>query len=441
MKRRTPLALAAVAAAALLLIPGAIAKSDAAQATKVRVCYPNAALNYAPMFIAAGENFDEREGIDIEPVLSRGTGSQVLQAGGCEISLDGAPPYIVASERGADFVMVGSEANRFGFKVVARVDRGIRTVADLKGKKLAVSGPHQLPHQSALALLAHHKLVANKDVDITHIAVITGRLAALSQGSIDAGIFSPPVAQIENDRVKTIADLRFLRFPVVGIWTKRGYAQQNGDAVKAYLRAIIATNKWMKLPQNKEKVLGYISQVTSITDREGLLEAYAYEIPTRQPEPLNDNIAIRNAVAYTNENFGTKAQPSDFMYTRLLEQVTTYGVAAKLDARSVVPRPKGARGAGTFAATLRANGRLAWRLSTSGVTGPASAHLSVGARGKTGPVRITLCTRCRGTQSGTTNLGTKLSNAVKAGLVYVDVRTKRNAKGELRGQLAAEPGK
>ena len=114
-----------------------------------------------------------------------------------------------------------------------------------------------------------------------------------------------------------------------------------------------------------------------------------------------------------------------------------------LVARQEVPRPKGKanRARGTFTATVTASGatgRMAWRLTFSRLTGRAlAAHVHVGARGKAGPVAIPLCGPCRSGVRGTATLPAPVIAALEAGRAYVNVHTKRNPGGEIRGQLPA----
>ncbi len=79
-----------------------------------------------------------------------------------------------------------------------------------------------------------------------------------------------------------------------------------------------------------------------------------------------------------------------------------------------------------------------WALATRRLTGPAlTAHIHTGTPGRRGPILITLCT------SGRCSLGGASFHALPAGYVrtmrllgaYVDVHTKRNPRGELRGQV------
>jgi uncharacterized cupredoxin-like copper-binding protein len=110
---------------------------------------------------------------------------------------------------------------------------------------------------------------------------------------------------------------------------------------------------------------------------------------------------------------------------------------ASLNARKEVPRPKGAlaKATGHFTATL--DGRtLKWRLTFSHLSGPAiSAHIHLAKAGKAGPVMVPLCGPCSSHKSGTAKLTQAQVTASKNGRTYVNVHTKKNPSGEIRGQI------
>jgi CHRD domain len=118
-------------------------------------------------------------------------------------------------------------------------------------------------------------------------------------------------------------------------------------------------------------------------------------------------------------------------------------VNATLTAGQETPKPKGnvRRARGTFTATLTKSGTtgtITWRLTFSRLTGRAlAAHIHRGARGKAGPVVVPLCGPCRSGARGTTTLQASVLNALEAGRTYVNVHTRRNPAGEIRGQLPA----
>ena len=117
-------------------------------------------------------------------------------------------------------------------------------------------------------------------------------------------------------------------------------------------------------------------------------------------------------------------------------------IRSAMNARQEVPRPRGAaRARGTFALTATKSGgsaTLAWRLSFSRLTGRAlAAHIHVGARGRAGRVAVPLCGPCRSGANGRASVSGAVLAALESGRAYVNVHTRRNPAGEIRGQLPA----
>ena len=116
-------------------------------------------------------------------------------------------------------------------------------------------------------------------------------------------------------------------------------------------------------------------------------------------------------------------------------------VGARLDARQEVPRPRvrGRRPVGRFtgAVTRRGTaGTIRWRLTFRRLTGRAlAAHIHLGRRGRAGAVAAPLCGPCRPGVRGATRLSARALRAVLRGGAYVNVHTRRNPAGEIRGQL------
>ena len=119
-------------------------------------------------------------------------------------------------------------------------------------------------------------------------------------------------------------------------------------------------------------------------------------------------------------------------------------LTARLTPTELTHRPLGVRiGArGTFSGSFWPFG-AGWEsahywLSTRRLTGPAlTAHIHTGVPGRNGPVLLTLC------EGGRCNLSGAFFYAYPVGYIktmrilgaYVDVHTKRNPRGELRGQI------
>jgi hypothetical protein len=121
---------------------------------------------------------------------------------------------------------------------------------------------------------------------------------------------------------------------------------------------------------------------------------------------------------------------------------------AALDTTNEVPAPKDAVHAkGVFTGKLILAGkksRLTWRLRFSNLSGRAvSAELHFGRTGKTGGVALPLCHPCLVGASGAYTGAYVASATFRKPLlhkgIYVTVTTKRNRKGEIRGQIKATP--
>ena len=112
-------------------------------------------------------------------------------------------------------------------------------------------------------------------------------------------------------------------------------------------------------------------------------------------------------------------------------------IAATLTTSQERPVPIGARGAkGSFVGPVTDAGKLTYRLTFGGLTGKAIAvHIHSGRRGAAGPVVVTLCARNCAPRTGTATVKKRVVDGLRAGTTYVNVHTKRNPAGEIRGQI------
>ncbi len=125
-------------------------------------------------------------------------------------------------------------------------------------------------------------------------------------------------------------------------------------------------------------------------------------------------------------------------------QKDAFNLKSTLKAGAEVPKPNGVRtgAAGVFTgkAVEGENDRasLTWKLTFTKLTGAAAAaHIHVGKPGKAGNVIVALCGPCKNGQRGTTSITHAQLATIRAGRAYVNVHTKKNAAGEIRGQVKA----
>jgi hypothetical protein len=127
-------------------------------------------------------------------------------------------------------------------------------------------------------------------------------------------------------------------------------------------------------------------------------------------------------------------------------RLTSYAIRATLNARQEVPSPKDAvhaKGLLTGKLTLAGKkSRFTWTLRISHLSGHiVKAEIDMAPRGKRGITMLPLCNKCRLTSHGA-YIGPYVNNkvfvnAILHGRMYVNVTTKLNPKGEVRGQIKA----
>lgn len=139
------------------------------------------------------------------------------------------------------------------------------------------------------------------------------------------------------------------------------------------------------------------------------------------------------AVFATAGRSGTAAGPTPGSYT----------IKVALNTKLEVPKAKGTTTAtGSFTGTLKvvsaSKSTLTYRLTYTKLTGPGlAAHVHLGAPGKAGRVVVPLCAPCTSGAHGTKSVSAVAAQAMILGTAYVNVHTKTNPAGEIRGQIKA----
>jgi CHRD domain len=150
--------------------------------------------------------------------------------------------------------------------------------------------------------------------------------------------------------------------------------------------------------------------------------------------------AIQNDRAYVNVH--TKTNPAGEIRGQV-SPVASLKVALRASQERPKPKGKVRRARGTFTATVTKQGSsavIAWRLTFSRLTGKAiAAHIHSGRRGVAGPVIVPLCTPCKSGVSGRATVSASVLSVLESSRAYVNVHTRKNAAGEIRGQLPAVP--
>jgi hypothetical protein len=144
-------------------------------------------------------------------------------------------------------------------------------------------------------------------------------------------------------------------------------------------------------------------------------------------------MAIRVTVTAKNAAGSTNATST---FTAI-EAVKTASFNAVLRSGQEVTRPKGTSSIAAGHFTAKITGKtLRWTLTFSHLSSrPTVARLNKGVRGTSGAAFKSLCYTCRTPSHGTVTLTASQLDSLLSGHTYVNLVTKRNAHGEIRGQI------
>jgi len=169
-----------------------------------------------------------------------------LNVGSIDFGTVGEAPPIFAQAAGADLVYVGNEPPASAAEaILVPKDSPIKTVAELKGKKVALnkgSNVHFL-----LVKLLEKSGVQYKDIDPVFLTPADAR-AAFERGSLDAwAIWEPFLAAAQRQTgARILADGNGVVSNHQFFLASRPYASKRADVVAIVLEEVAAVDEWAK---------------------------------------------------------------------------------------------------------------------------------------------------------------------------------------------------
>src|SRR5437016_8902010 len=196
-----------VAITSLLLISCGRKNSDSSAASnKVRVGYIGLTCE-APIFMAVEKGFFKEEGLDVSLVKCEWANyKDVLALGGFDITHHLVMYFLKPVEQGLDVKFTGG-IHRGCLRVQAAARGPIRTIKDLRGKRIGVPGMGTPPFIFANRVLGANGIDPAKE--ITWLVFPAGELGlALDKGEVDAVADSEPIGSmlVAAGKVRNIAD-------------------------------------------------------------------------------------------------------------------------------------------------------------------------------------------------------------------------------------------
>ena len=185
------------AGAALLALLGQAAP-HAALADSIKIALPVASLESMPIYVAQAQGLFKKHNVDVDVITSRG-GGEAMKAyisGDVQIVATGFPEVGLMRSKNVDVELFFAQTSRVPFGMIARKDESIKSVADLKGKTIAVTSPGSLTANLARYFVKEAGLDPDKDVSLVSVGGGGEILGALKSGKADAAMLFEPFVTI-----------------------------------------------------------------------------------------------------------------------------------------------------------------------------------------------------------------------------------------------------
>jgi len=169
---------------------------------------------------------------------------EALNAGSIDFGSTGAPPPIFAQAGGVDLVYAGAEPAPVNSEaIIVPADSKLRTVADLKGKRVAFqkgSGSHFL-----LAAALQKAGLKISDITPVHLSPSDAR-AAFAGGGIDAWVvWDPYLASAQKAyQARVLSDYTGLPLANGFYLASRSFALKSPQLLSALLEQVKLTGQW-----------------------------------------------------------------------------------------------------------------------------------------------------------------------------------------------------
>jgi ABC-type nitrate/sulfonate/bicarbonate transport system substrate-binding protein len=269
-----------------------IAAADQPSLQKVRVASPTKGIPFFPMYVARDAGFFRAEGLLVEEIVM---GLDVGIAG----VLAGELGYVTGTGSATRAAVAGTPMKivMYGFDKILftlHVLPSIKSITELKGKRVAVNRPVTTDAVFARAALEHAG-VDPATVTFSSMVATSTRLAALKSHAVEAAVLTPPFDAVgirEGYRVVAqAADV--LDIPWTGLATSTRRLTEKPGEVKAMIRAMLKTLQFIR--ENRDGSVALIRREFQLDES---LAAHVYDqmIPALSTDGTARTAAIENDI-------------------------------------------------------------------------------------------------------------------------------------------------
>lgn len=289
-----------------------------------------AVMIFAPIYVGIERGYFAEQGLKLELTPLQGGSDSVVQlaAGNFDVAVGGAGAGLLnAANSGIDFKIVApmhSEKPPLTTPLVISAKRKdeIKTVADLKGKKVAINATGAATEYWLGEALKKNGMTFD-DIQLTSLA-FRDVPAALENGSLDASMLGEPLVTTNVDQgiVSILANDFINGFTATYLYFGSKFAQDDPQAalgfMKAYLKACRdLQGDYLKNDPDIAKIIEKYTQVPADVVLRAAAPQYNPDgvLPTADLNTLQDYFLARKELDYTTAIDLSKFEDSSFAKT------------------------------------------------------------------------------------------------------------------------------
>ncbi len=275
-----------------------------------------------PLYVARENRLFEKEGVNVEVTL---TGSSVMQlekliGGDFDIGFQQSDHIVRGVENGSDLFIFMAQGHAPDLSLVAAP--GIGTLADLKGRVIAVDGA-RTGYALLLRKLLRSSGLLNGDFTFREIGGSRERFEALKKAEASASLLNAPfdrnLLAAGFGSLGVINEL-FPAYPGSIAAARRSWAQRNEKQLIAFIRAYNAGYAWLQDPGNQAEAIRMLPARLNI-EAEAAAKAFGRFAARPRPAITAEGLQQVIDVVWDAEGFGQpKGAPGKYMDLSYLQQ-------------------------------------------------------------------------------------------------------------------------
>jgi NitT/TauT family transport system substrate-binding protein len=247
----------------------------------LRVVFTSLAWNSElPFRVALARGFFNAQGLEVQPIFVRGgpAAMAALLSGEVEFAqIGGAQAIMRTRSRGLDVAIIGSISDATNYQLLG--NKSTRTLEDLRGKILGVTGAGAFSDFAMRAFLRRNGIDPDKDVTLRAIGGSALRAAAMERGIVAAAPFAPEdTVRLMRSGFPMIANLSdTLNIPQSVVTARNELLEKYPETSKRFLKALVLGIQFAKTNKTEAIKGGYQSGLQG--DAEIVNQAYDLYAP------------------------------------------------------------------------------------------------------------------------------------------------------------------